>query len=658
MKERDELWQQDAHLPAAPTAELFEESCQKSLKRAEGIFEKLKAGGAPSQAVSECLLAVNRFEWAIANLSSTTSLYQNVHPDPQVREVAERYEQKVSQLATEFSLSKEIYAWVSALNLNELSGDDRRYLEHLVRDFRRAGVDRDDATRARISALQEELVRLGQSFSKTIRDDVRHIKLQSVADMEGLPADYIAARRERLTITTDHPDLLPFMTYAVSDELRRALSLQNLQRGYPANGDILKTLLAKRHEFAKILGYESFADYLLETRMMKSAQAAQTFIDQISALAEHAMKRDYQVLLNRAQQDMPHLTALSGWQRAYYEEKVKCERFEFNSQTVRAYFPYQQVKEGILRLSETLFSLRFERDLQAETWHSSVEVYAVYTGDGANLIGRIYLDMHPREGKYKHAAQFDCRKGVMGQDGTFAQIPQGALICNFPEPNGASPALMEHHDVVTMFHEFGHLLHHVLAGRQTYCRFSGVATEWDFVEAPSQLFEEWAWSHDVLARFAKHFETGEVIPLELVTKMRAADEFGKGIQARVQMFYAALSLQYHAQDPQTFELMPLLQEIQARLSPFPYVQDTYLPLSFGHLEGYSAGYYTYMWSLVIAKELFTEFQKSGLLDPAKSIAYRDAILSRGGSRDAADLIHDFLARPYSLKAFERWLNQN
>jgi thimet oligopeptidase len=262
--------------------------------------------------------------------------------------------------------------------------------------------------------------------------------------------------------------------------------------------------------------------------------------------------------------------------------------------------------------------------------------------DGERL-GRIHLDLHPRKGKYGHAAQFDLVPGIKDR-----QLAEGVLVCNF------SRNLMEHDHVVTLFHEFGHLVHHVLAGRHEWARFSGVATEWDFVEAPSQMLEEWAWDADILQSFATN-KDGEAIPRELVEKMRAADEFGKGFHVRTQMFYAATSYYLHQQVPD--DLTTAMKELQAKYDLFSYVPDTHFHASFGHLEGYGSGYYTYMWSLVIAKDLFSAFDPQNMFDTDVSYKYRDRILAAGGSKDAADLVADFLGRPYSFDAFEAWLNR-
>jgi len=230
-------------------------------------------------------------------------------------------------------------------------------------------------------------------------------------------------------------------------------------------------------------------------------------------------------------------------------------------------------------------------------------------------------------------------------------------VCNFADPEVHSPALLDHDDVVTLFHEFGHLMHHVLGGRQRWLGFSGVATEWDFVEAPSPMLEEWAWDPATLKLFARHIETNEPIPAELVNRMREANEFGKGAHTRHQVFYAQLSLALHSRPPADVDITRTMMELQKRYSPFPYVEGTHFFASFGHLNGYSAMYYTYLWSLVIAKDLLGEFQRNGLLDDATASRYRDTVLVPGGSRDAADLVKDFLGRPYGFEAFQHWLEK-
>jgi thimet oligopeptidase len=258
--------------------------------------------------------------------------------------------------------------------------------------------------------------------------------------------------------------------------------------------------------------------------------------------------------------------------------------------------------------------------------------------------------MHPRADKYNHAAMFPLTVGRAGR-----RVPECALVCNLPRP-GTEPALLQHSDVETFFHEFGHLIHHIFAGDSRWSGVSGIATEWDFVEAPSQLLEEWVRDAPTLATFAVHHETGEPLPAEMVAKLRAADEFGKGLFVRQQMFYASLSLELYRRDPAGLDPVAVEREAQERLTPYKHVDGTYLHLGFGHLDGYSAIYCTYMWSLVIAKDLFTVFARDGLLNERTAARYRATVLGPGGSAPAADLVESFLGRPYDFAAYQAWLD--
>jgi thimet oligopeptidase len=330
---------------------------------------------------------------------------------------------------------------------------------------------------------------------------------------------------------------------------------------------------------------------------------------------------------------------------------------------MRPYFEYGRVKAGLMGLVERLFQVRFSARADLPVWHPEVECYDVLGSDG-QVLGRIFLDMHPRADKYNHAAMFPMTTGKSG-----LRVPECALVCNLPRPSpdGAEqgrpapqaspgPALLQHSDVETFFHEFGHLIHHIFAGDSRWSGTSGIATEWDFVEAPSQLLEEWVRDAATLATFAVHHETGEPLPADMVTKLRAAEEFGKGLFVRQQMFYAALSLELYRRDPAGVDPVAVEREAQERFTPYRHVDGTYMHLGFGHLDGYSAIYCTYMWSLVIAKDLFTVFARDGLLDGATAERYRRTVLAPGGSAPAADLVQNFLGRPYDFAAYQGWLD--
>lgn len=647
--EGDETVAEDKQPEMSEAARAYERECEQAIERARQGLAELEAhdGRATIDAV---LVPLDELSRVLDGTAARASLYRNVHPDAAVRRVAEWCEQEVSKVATDLGLSRPIYDLLAAIDAGGADAVTGRHLEHLLRDFRRAGVDRDAATRERIRGLREELVRIGQEFSRNIRSDVRTIALDSAAELAGLPEDYIAAHPPgddgMIRISTDYTDYIPFMTYAESDERRLELYRAFRNRGWPANDAVLRRMLAERAELAGLLGYDSWAAYATEDKMVETATAAQSFVDRVAGLVEQRAAADAEQLLARLQQIDPQATAVGDWQKGYLEELVKRDRYAFDSQQLRRYFPYGRVKQGILELTSRLFGVRYE-PIEAAVWHPDVEAYAIWEGD--ELLGRFYLDMHPRPDKFKHAAAFPIQVGLRDR-----QLPEAALVCNFPGGDDG-PGLMDHRSVETFFHEFGHLLHHLFAGRQRWVGVAGIATEWDFVEVPSQLLEEWAWSPEVLQTFATDAD-GEVLPAALVAKMRAARDFGKGLFVRQQMFYAALALAYYSRDPD-LDTTAVARELAEKYAPFDWVDDTHFQTSFGHLAGYSSNYYTYMWSLVIAKDLWASIRARGMLEPEVLTAYRKAVLDPGGSRDAAELVEAFLGRPFSFDAFARWLQR-
>ena len=615
----------------------FAEDCLAGLRRAEKLRPNVRS-----------LEDYNELLREASASNAYAGLMSEVHPDETIRDAARECEQEVSRFYSDLALDREMYDRLAAIAVDGADAETKRFHAHTLRDYRRAGVDRPSEVRARLKQIDEELTKLGQQFSKNISEDVRFVEVKDRARLAGLPADFVASHpadgKGITRITTDYPDYNPFMTYADDDELRRELYVKFRSRGDQANEAVLRDILKLRAEKAGLLGFRNWADYITADKMIGSGDRAAEFIERVWKLAQPRAERDYAELARTlGQKDV------ADWQKVWLENRVKRERYEVDASIVREYFPYDRVLAGLLEITAEIFDLQYAPVETVEPWHPSVLVFdVVRRGD---RLGRIYLDMHPREGKYKHAAQFPLKDGVRG-----AQLPEGVLVCNFPDPRaGGGPALMEHDDVVTMFHEFGHLMHHVLGGHQKWITQSGVATEWDFVEAPSQMFEEWAWSYETLMRFARHHATGEVIPKELVEKMRRADKFGLGTATVQQIFYAAISLAFHRADPDTLDQLGEVKRLQAKYTPFAYVAGTKFHASFGHLVGYSAMYYTYQWSLVIAKDLLTPFEERGLMAREVTFAYRDRVLVPGGSRDAADLVRNFLGREYDFAAYERYL---
>ena len=628
-------------LPAAEDfADWLDRRCAEGLAAARDAVTRLKAGEATT--AEEALRLWDEGMAGMGRAIAGGSVFSEVHPDEAVRARGDAAVQEVHKLDTEIQLDRELYDVFAALDAGSLDPQAARLLEKTLRDFRRSGVDRDDETRARITEINEQLTTVGLQFRQNLRDDKRSIRV-APERLGGMPQDWLDAHpadnEGMVTITSDYPDAIPVRTFCTDRDVRAQMVDAFLNLGWPANEALLKEMFELREELARLVGYDTWADYDADVKMIGKGSAIPEFIDRIAEVAQESGQRDRDVLLARLRQDHPDATEIGGVDYPFYEELVRKEQYDVDAQVVRTYFDFAQVRKGLLDVTGRLFDLEYTPVTDVRLWHPDVTAYDVKLA--GEVLGRIFLDLHPRENKYNHAAQFTLNDGLAGR-----QQPEGILVCNFPQ------GLMEHDDVVTLFHEFGHLVHHILAGRASWSRFSGVATEWDFVEAPSQLLEEWAWDAGVLQTFARNAD-GEPIPADLVAAMKRADDFGKGYTARTQMFYAAMSYWLHTDRPD--DLTEAMISLQDRYSSFSYVPGTHMFAGFGHLEGYSSGYYTYMWSLVIAKDLFSAFDPDDLFAPDVAHRYRDLVLAPGGTRDAADLVEDFLGRPYTFDAYAAWL---
>jgi thimet oligopeptidase len=629
-------------LPAteAEWPEYIRDWSSSNLGRSDLAIASLTDGS--SRSAQEVLDLWNESEIGLRNAGAFVALLGEVHPVEPVRETAEELTQAAVKAETERGLNQDLYEVLAAVDGSGLGPLESRLLTKVLLEFRRSGIHLGAESRDRVRTLSERMTILDQDFSRAIRDDVRSIRVP-LSSLDGLPIDYIDEHPldadGLVTITTDYPDAVPFRMFSRDAAARRLLLLESLNRAWPGNDALLAELLDLRAEYAMLLGYDSWPDFDTEVKMVGSGEAIDAFIQRLSAAAEAAGVRDRAQLVERQKVDRPDATDIDAADASYYSELVRREKFDVDSQESREYFDAAKVTQGLLDVTGRLLGLTYTAIPGAPTWHESVSVYDVAVA--GKRIGRIHLDLHPREGKYKHAAMFDITAGVASE-----QLAEGALVCNFPT------GLMEHSHVTTLFHEFGHLVHHIIANGQKYANFAGITTEWDFVEAPSQMLEEWAWDADVLRTFATN-ATGAPIPVELVKRMRAADEFGNGLFVRTQTFYAAVSFFLHRDGPtdRTAEV----ERLQDRYDLYSYIEGTHMQANFGHLTGYSSAYYTYMWSLVIAKDLFSAFNPVDLFDQSVAGRYRDLVLAPGGSKDAADLVHDFLGRDYSFDAFAAWL---
>ncbi|HEY4380394.1 MAG TPA: M3 family metallopeptidase [Acidobacteriaceae bacterium] len=605
---------------------------------------------------------LRRFDEAQRELDlagSGAALLTNASPKKELRDVGDEVSQKVSAQATALSLNPEVYHALQGVDASKTDAATKYYLEHTLLEYRLSGIDKDAATRERVRKLSDELTAQVIHFQRNIAESLGKVVVKDVSELDGLPADFItrhpAAADGTITLTTDEPDYRPVLTYAKSDDLRKRLYLAYNGRAYPSNQELLGQVLKTRAELAKELGFANWAELATADKLIKSPANVRALLAELDKAAKPVATKEYAEILAFAQKRQPGLTVIPAYSASYWMEQYQREAYGFDSQAVRAYFPFPEIQRGVLDTAARLFHVKFVEVKGLDLWDASVNVFDVMDGldgSGKNL-GRIYLDMHPRAGKNKW---FNAGTMVVGV--ADRQLPEARLNGNFAGGSDPSdPGLMQYSDVVTFFHEFGHMMHAVLGSHQQWVGSSSFNVEWDFVEAPSQMLEEFFRDKKIVDSFAKNYKTGEVLPDDLFAKMLRADAFGRGIGYERQIALANYSLELHDRAPDKVDVEAMWKQASIDGGPWQWVDGNHGFTTFTHLMGYSSNYYTYSLSKVIALDFFNQFDQKNLLDGPAAMRYRKMVLEPGGSMSANDLVKNFLGRPQSYEAFKAWMNE-
>ena len=599
------------------------------------------------------VLALDSITDVITRASGRYGFLSQVADDEQLRAVAHEEEERLDVFATELGFREEIdrslKAYAARAETEALSAEAARLLEFELRDFRRNGFDLPAEERAAIRELRERLVSLGIRFRRNIdeHEDAIHVAREQLA---GLPDAYVQRLKRddqgRYRVSLDYPELHPFLDAAEDAALRRQLFLKNHNKAADSNIELLEEAISVRHEIAARLGHESWAAYVLETRMAKTPDAVLDFLTDLEERLQPKLQSDLALLA-----EMSH--ELGGDGRVdiadyrYLTNAVLRERYQVDPFAVAEYFPLDAVLDGMFEIYQRLAGVRFEPVDDPGVWHSEVRAFDITDRDGGSSLARFYMDLHPRPGKFGHAAAFTLRGGRQ-IEGDQYQAPISAIVANFTKPTAESPSLLRHGEVVTLFHEFGHILHQTLT-RAPYSRFSGTRVERDFVEAPSQMLEHWCWQPQMLRQFSRHHETGEPLPDDLIERMIAAKHVSSAIATCRQIYFARLDLAYHAPGAQK-DTDAIARELHP-ITGFEFPEDTHFQAGFGHLFGYDAGYYGYLWSRVFGDDMFTRFETADL--ESVGTEYRTQILEPGGTQDADHLVKTFLGRAPTPDAFLR-----
>ena len=581
-----------------------------------------------------------------------------VHTDPEARTAGRACAEQLSKWQTELAFHPGLHQAVEEFSATEeaadLSGERARLLEFVRRDLKKAGHFLPEESQARVKELTRRMIELGVAFSQNIAEYHDALKVTR-EDLDGLPASYIdslppAETEGVLLVTMAYPHVIPFMENAVRRDLRQALMERFNNRAVDSNRPLLEEAVAIRMEIAGLFDEPSWAHHRLSERMAKTPETVEDFYELLLAPLTAAGRREVERITRMLEADGEE-GPTQVWDWRYYDNQIRRTEYGVDQMEVAGYFPLFGVVEGMLDLTGEVFGLEY-RKIEAPVWHDDVTTYAVFDRDSGERIAHFHMDLFPREGKFSHAAAFPLVAGRLLEDGSYQQ-PRSCIVANFTPPLEGTPALLQHSEVVTLFHEFGHILHQILT-RAELGRFSGSSTEWDFVEAISQIMENWTWQPEILARFAFHHDTGEPLPSELLEKLTGAQLLNIAISKLRQASFGLLDMALHGPDPHKD-----IDEILARttkVSLFPRQEGTFSPASFGHLMGgYDAGYYGYLWSEVFGDDMWRRFEEEGVTNPEVGMEYRREVLEVGGSRDAIDTLRAFLGREPDNSAFLRKL---
>lgn len=625
--------------PAFPNyrhAAQVRQACDTGLRDAQSRLKALER----LPASSSWLGAYDAFNAAVEDAFGPVAFVGNVHPDHAVRTAAEACEQRWQGFFTSLGQNARLYR---AAKATEPADDiDRETLRMTIENFEDSGVGLAPAARAKAKKLADRISLLGQQFEKNVREDKTLVPFTD-AELAGVPEGIVkGARRDhqgRVLLGLDYPTYFPVLERAEKAEARERMWRAKMGEGGKANLRILAEIATLRRDYARLFGFASYADFNLRHRMVKSTANATRFLDEVRSAVDEGERRD-NALLREAKAGHLGLpldqTTLARWDVPFYTERLRKERYSVDEESMRAYFPPQESLRFVMRIAEKMFGVRYTQ-VPAQLWHADAQAYAVSEAATGKPLASLIVDLYPREGKFGHAAVWPYRSG----SALTGRVPQAALVVNFNRKG------LTMDELNTLLHEFGHALHSNLSTTR-YTLNSGTSTKHDFSEAPSQMLEDWVFDRRVLKLFQEVCPTCKPVPDELVDQARAAHDFTKGSKTARQHLYASFDLALHG--PQAPEPMALWARMEGA-TPLGYVPGTMFPAGFSHVAGgYGAGYYGYLWSLVVAMDLRTAFA-ADRLDPAVGKRYRDTVLSQGGQREPELLVKDFLGREMSPKAF-------
>lgn len=642
------------------TTEGIKESADKLIATHKKIWDtvgSVKLDEVSYDNVMKPLLFSDR-EYAVER--NNLDFVQHVYADKAMRDASVEADKKLSDFDVEMSMKQDVFDVVVAFEkkgTERLTAEEKRYVERMIKYGKRNGLHLPKEVQEKIKDIKKKMSDMSIDFSKNLNDENTILEF-TVEELAGLPEDFIKALEKtdsgKCKVSLKYPHYFPCMKKARNPDTRRILETAFNSRCVKENTRILEDLVKLRYEKAQLLGFPTHAAFVLDMRMAKTAEAVAHFLEDLAAKLHTLKAQDMQGFLEYKKEECEKYgyefdKKINMWDFRYYMTMVEEKKYAVDQQKLKEYFPMEVVTKGLLDIYQELLGLEFKHIIGAEVWHEDVTMYSVTDKATQSLLGYFYLDLFPREGKYGHAACFGLQPGCVLDDGK-RQVSIAAMVANFTKPTEDQPSLLQHDEVETYFHEFGHVMHQICAQSQL-AFFSGTQVERDFVEAPSQMLENWCWEKEPLNRMSSHYKDKTPIPDDILDKLIQSRKANAGVFNMRQILLGTFDQTIHTM-PEA-DTAKIFSDLSQKLLGFPSTKGTNMPASFGHLAGgYDAQYYGYLWSEVFSMDMFaSRFKKEGIMSSKIGGDYRQFILQPGGSLDAADMLRNFLGRDPKQDAF-------
>src|SRR6218665_1900193 len=593
---------------------------------------------------------IEALSFAGDTLDRVSNIFFNLHSaetNDEIQKIAQEESPLLSEFSNDITLNPKLFARVKAVYEQkatlDLTAEQTTLLDKKYKGFSRNGANLPDDKKNELRDIDKELSKLSLEFGENVLNETRAFQLHITdsKELSGLPEGTVEAARELAKslekegwiFTLDYPSYIPFVTYADNRELRKKMAIASGAKGFQNNEldnqEIVLKIAKLRFEREKVLGYATHAHFVLEERMAESPEKVNAFLQDLLAKAKPAAEKESAELCRFAK-ELDGIETLEKWDGAYYSEKLKQQLFNLDDEKLKPYFKLENVLKGAFTVANKLFGLTFVEINDIDKYHEDVKTYEVKDVTG-NLVSVFYADFFPRKGKRNGAwmTSFKSQYVLSGIN----ERPHVSIVCNFTKPTATKPSLLTFNEVTTLFHEFGHALHGMLADT-TYPNLSGTSVYWDFVELPSQIFENWCYEPEALALFAHHYETGEVIPTEYIQKIKESASFQEGMATLRQLSFGLLDMGWHGQDPTGISNLKNFETQQfASTQLFPDVKENAMSTAFSHIfqGGYASGYYSYKWAEVLDADAFEYFQEAGIFNAEVAQKFKDNILSKGGT---------------------------